>query len=159
MGRIEKETGKIQEQRYDEVGTPAEMGARSKGTNMLAAAAYLSSLPKSSPDTSFRATPRPFDITSTKGAFEQKTGQNISAGTGRSSAPATTPKSQLDFVKEAAKENLDNAKKEYLDAVKLAKTKGRPTPTITKDPSFATQDPKDLLPRRYNPETGKMDIV
>ena len=91
--------------------------------------------------------------------FEQKTGQNIGAGTGRSSAPATTPKSQLDFVKEAAKENLDNAKKEYLDAVKLAKTKGRPTPTITKDPSFATQDPKDLLPRRYNPETGKMDIV
>ena len=39
----------------------------------------------------------------------------------------TTPKSQLDYVKEAAKENLDNAKKEY-SAVKLAKTKGRPTP-------------------------------
>ena len=43
MGRIEKETGKIQDQRYDEVGTPAEIGARAKGTNMLAAAAYLSS--------------------------------------------------------------------------------------------------------------------
>ena len=66
MGRIEKETGKIQQQRYDEVGTPAEIGARSKGTNMLAAAAYLSSLPKSTPDTSFQTTPRPFDITSTK---------------------------------------------------------------------------------------------
>ena len=51
MGRIEKETGKIQDQRYDEVGTPAEIGARSKGTNMLAAAAYLSSLPKNTPDT------------------------------------------------------------------------------------------------------------
>ena len=49
---------------------------------MLAAAAYLSSLPKSSPDTSFQTTPRPFDITSTKGAFEQKTGQNISGRTG-----------------------------------------------------------------------------
>ena len=48
---------------------------------------------------------------------------------------------------------------EYLDAVKLAKTKGRPTATVTKDPSFAKQDPKDLLPRRYNPETGQMDIV
>ena len=159
MGRIEKETGKIQQQRYDEVGTPAEIGARSKGTNMLAAAAYLSSLPKSTPDTSFQTTPRPFDITSTKNAFDQKAGQTIPATTGKSTAPSTTPKSQLDFVKEAAKDNLDMAKKEYLDAVKLAKTKGRPTATITKDPSFAKQDPKDLLPRRYNPETGQMDIV
>ena len=159
MGRIEKETGKIQEQRYDEVGTPAEIGARSKGTNMLAAAAYLSSLPQAMPDTSFQTTPRPFDITATKGSFEQKAGQTLPATTGKSSAPTTTPKSQLDYVKEAAKENLNIAKKEYLDAVKLAKTKGRPTATITKDPSFAKQDPKDLLPRRYNPETGGMDIV
>ena len=58
MKRIETETGKIQEQRYDEVGTPAEIGARSKGTNMLAAAAYLSSLPTSTADTSFQTTPR-----------------------------------------------------------------------------------------------------
>ena len=159
MGRIEKETGKIQDQRYDEVGTPAEMGARSKGTNMLAAADDLSSLPKNTPDSSFQTTPRPFGITSTKNAFEQNKGQTIGATTGASTAPATAPKSQLDFVKEAAKENLNFAKKEYLDAVKLAKTKGRPTPTITKDPSFAKQDPKDLLPKRYNPDTGNMDIV
>ena len=32
MNRIETETGKIQDQRYDEVGTPAEIGARAKGT-------------------------------------------------------------------------------------------------------------------------------
>ena len=159
MGRIEKETGKIQDQRYDEVGTPAEVGARAKGTNMLAAAAYLSSLPKAMPDTSFQTTPRPFGITATPSAFEQKKGQTISANTGKSTAPATTPKSQLDVVKDAAKHNLDFATKEYLDAVKQAKTKGRPTATITKDPSFAKQDPKDLLPRRYNPETGGMDIV
>ena len=159
MGRIEKETGKIQQQRYDEVGTPAEIGARSKGTNMLAAAAYLSSLPKAMPDTSFQTTPRPFGITATSSAFEQKKGQNIPANTGKSTAPSTTPKSQLDIVKDAAKQNLDFATKEYLDAVKQAKTKGRPTATITKDPSFAKQDPKDLLPRRYNPETGQMDIV
>ena len=64
-----------------------------------------------------------------------------------------------DSVDKLTKQNLDNAKQEYLDAVKLAKTKPRPKATITKDPSFATQDPKDLLPRRYNPETGGMDIV
>ena len=157
MNRIETETGKIQEQRYDEVGTPAEMGARTKGTNFKAAAAYLASLPSAMPDTSFQTTPRPFDITSTAGTFNQQAGQSASK-TG-SGTVTPRPKTQLDYVKDAAKQNLDNAKQEYLDAVKLAKTKGRPKATITKDPSFATQDPKDLLPRRYNPETGNMDIV
>ena len=159
MNRIETETGKIQDQRYDEVGTPAEIGARSKGTNMLAAAAYLSSLPKDTPDTSFQTTPRPFDITATRNAFGQRVGQKIPASTGSSTASGTAPKSQLDAVKDAAKSNLDTAKQEYLDAVKLAKTKGRPKPTITKDPSFAKQDPKDYLPRQYNPDTGNFDYV
>ena len=158
MNRIETETGKIQEQRYDEVGTPAEMGARTKGTNFKAAAAYLASLPSAMPDTSFQTTPRPFDITSTPGTFNQTVGQ-AGSKTGISTASGTKPKSQLDYVKDAAKQNLDNAKREYLDAVQLAKTKPRPKATITKDPSFATQDPMDLLPRRYNPDTGAMDIV
>ena len=158
MGRIEKETGKIQQQRYDEVGTPAEIGARSKGTNMLAAAAYLSSLPKSTPDTSFQTTPRPFSIKSTPSAATTVPGQT-GLKAGQSTATGTTPKSQLDYVKDAAKQNLDQAKKEYSAALKLAQTKGRPKPTITKDPSFAKQDPKDYLPKRYNPETGQMDIV
>ena len=158
MNRIETETGKLQEQRYDEVGTPAEMGARTKGTNFKAAAAYLASLPSAMPDTSFQSTPRPFDITSTPGTFNQTVGQ-AGSKTGISTASGTKPKSQLDYVKDAAKQNLDNAKQEYLDAVQLAKTKPRPKATITKDPSFATQDPMDLLPRRYNPDTGAMDIV
>ena len=158
MNRIETETGKLQEQRYDEVGTPAEMGARTKGTNFKAAAAYLASLPSAMPDTSFQSTPRPFDITSTPGTFNQTVGQ-AGSKTGISTASGTKPKSQLDYVRDAAKQNLDNAKQEYLDAVKLAKTKPRPKATITKDPSFATQDPMDLLPRRYNPDTGAMDIV
>ena len=157
MNRIETETGKIQDQRYDEVGTPAEIGARSKGTNFKAAAAYLASLPSSMPDTSFQTTPRPFDITSTAGTFNQRAGQTASK-TG-SGTVSPRPKTQLDYVKDAAKQNLDSAKQEYLDAVKLAKTKGRPKATITKDPSFAKQDPMDLLPRKYNPDTGKMDIV
>ena len=158
MNRIETETGKLQEQRYDEVGTPAEMGARTKGTNFKAAAAYLASLPSAMPDTSFQTTPRPFVITSTPGTFNQTVGQ-AGSKTGISTASGTKPKSQLDYVKDAAKQNLDNAKREYLDAVQLAKTKPRPKATITKDPSFATQDPMDLLPRRYNPDTGAMDIV
>ena len=158
MGRIEAETGKIQEQRYDEVGTPAEIGARSKGRNVQTAAAYLASLPSAMADTSFQTTPRPFDIKSTPSAATTVPGQTGLKG-GQSTATGATPKSQLDYVKEAAKDNLDRAKQEYSAALKLAKTKGRPKPTITKDPSFAKQDPKDYLPRQYNPDTGKMDIV
>ena len=158
MGRIETETGKIQEQRYDEVGTPAEIGARSKGRNVQSAAAYLASLPSAMADTSFQTTPRPFDLQSTSSAATTIPGQT-SSKTGQSTATGTTSKSQLDYVKDAAKDNLNRAKEEYSAALKLAKTKGRPKPTITKDPSFATQDPKEYLPKRYNPETGNMDIV
>ena len=158
MGRIEAETGKIQDQRYDEVGTPAEIGARAKGRNVRSAAAYLASLPSAMADTSFQTTPRPFDIKSTPSAATTVPGQT-GLKAGQSTATGTTPKSQLDYVKDAAKQNLDQAKKEYSAALKLAQTKGRPKPTITKDPSFAKQDPKDYLPKRYNPETGGMDIV
>ena len=158
MKRIETETAKIQQQRYDELGTPADRGARAAGTNMLSAAAYLSSLPGADADTSFQTTPRPFDIKSTPSAATTVPGQT-GLKAGQSTATGTTPKSQLDFVKDAAKDNLDRAKQEYSAALKLAKTKGRPKPTITKDPSFAKQDPKDYLPKRYNPETGGMDIV
>ena len=158
MGRIETETGKIQEQRYDEVGTPAEIGARAKGRNVRSAAAYLASLPSAMPDTSFQTTPRPFDIKSTPSAATTVPGQT-GLKAGQSTATGTTPKSQLDYVKDAAKENLNQAKKEYSAALKLVQTIGRPKPTITKDPSFAKQDPKDYLPRQYNPDTGKMDIV
>ena len=158
MGRIEAETGKIQEQWYDEVGTPAESGARSKGRNVQTAAAYLASLPSAMADTSFQTTPRPFDIKSTASAATTVPGQT-GVKSGQSTATGVTSKSQLDYVKDAAKDNLDRAKQEYSAALKLAKTKGRPKPTITKDPSFAKQDPKDYLPRQYNPDTGKMDIV
>ena len=158
MNRIETETGKIQEQRYDEVGTPAEIGARSKGREVRSAAAYLASLPSAMPDTSFQTTPRPFDIKSTPSAATTIPGQTGMKG-GQSTASSKQVKSQLDYVKDAAKDNLDRAKKEYSDALKLVATRGRPKPTITKDPSFATQDPKDYLPKRYNPDTGNMDIV
>jgi len=158
MGRIEAETGKIQEQRYDEVGTPAEIGARSKGRDVTSAAAYLASLPSAMPDTSFQTTSRPFNIKSTASSATTVPGQS-GAKTGQSTATTTKPKSQLDYVKDAAKGNLDRAKQEYSEALKLVKTKGRPKATITKDPSWATQDPKEYLPKQYNPKTGNMEIV
>jgi len=160
MKRIETETGKIQEQRYDEVGTPSQIGARQAGIRMREAAAYLGSLPAAQLDTSFKPTFRPFDIKSTASAASTVPGQSAFKNP-KSASTTTQPqrKSQLDILKDAAKDNLVNAKNEYNAALKLAASKGRPKPTITKDPSFAKQDPMDYLPRKYNPETGKMEIV
>lgn len=45
--RAESETAKIQEQRYQEVGTPAQLGARQAGRRSVEAASYLASLPTS----------------------------------------------------------------------------------------------------------------
>lgn len=45
--RAEAETAKIQAQRYQEVGTPAELGARQAGRRALEAASYLASIPTS----------------------------------------------------------------------------------------------------------------
>lgn len=45
LKRIQEETAKIQEQRYQEVGTPAQLGARQAGRRQLEAAAYLAAVP------------------------------------------------------------------------------------------------------------------
>lgn len=45
LKRIQEETAKIQQQRYQEVGTPAELGARQAARRQLEAAAYLSAVP------------------------------------------------------------------------------------------------------------------
>lgn len=45
LKRIQEETAKIQQQRYQEVGTPAEVGARQAARRQQEVAAYLSSIP------------------------------------------------------------------------------------------------------------------
>jgi hypothetical protein len=45
LKRIQTETGKIQGQRYQEVGTPSELGARQAGRRVQEIGSYLSSLP------------------------------------------------------------------------------------------------------------------
>ena len=45
LKRIQEETAKIAEQRYQEVGTPAQLGARQAGRRQLEAAAYLAAVP------------------------------------------------------------------------------------------------------------------
>lgn len=45
LKRIQEETGKLQSQRFTEVGTPEELGARQAGIRARESAAYLASLP------------------------------------------------------------------------------------------------------------------
>jgi len=45
LKRIQSETGKIAEQRYQEVGTPAEVGARQAARRQREVAAYLAAVP------------------------------------------------------------------------------------------------------------------
>tara|TARA_A100001391_G_scaffold157666_1_gene115983 strand:- start:534 stop:1109 length:576 start_codon:yes stop_codon:yes gene_type:complete len=69
MRRTEKEINRITAQRYDEVGTPAEIGAQQRAIEMQEAASYKASLPRGgSPDERFKETPRPFPIKSNRRA-------------------------------------------------------------------------------------------
>jgi hypothetical protein len=160
MNRIETETAKIQQQRYDELGTPADRGARSAGTNMLAAAAYLSSLPGSDPDTNFQATQRPFDLVSTADSAKTKVGQvSQAAGVSTQKPTGTKTKTKIEQVRDAAVQNLAKSKKDYAAAIELAKKTPRPKGTITQNPSFANRPDSTYLPKQLDPETGKMKKV
>jgi hypothetical protein len=101
LQRIQQETAKIQGQRYQEVGTPAKLGALQAGRRTLEAASYLSSVPQGD--------------------------RYLEATTGVSKP--------FEPLREAAKENLSEAQKEYAKA--LAKVGEVPQPTISETPSWA----------------------
>ena len=141
MNRTEKEYNRVLDQRYDMVGTGAALGAKQRGIEMQEAASYAASLPAaSSPDTSFKATPRPFDITSKGNTFQTTDGQSP-----KSTPAAATPAKSL--AKQAAELRHQDAKDYYLAAVKKAKETPRSYMPETKDPGFA-QNPSDIyLPK------------
>ena len=142
MGRTETEYNRLLDTRYDMTGTGAQLGAKQRGIEMQEAASYASSLPKSdSPDTSFRGTPREFNIKSKGNTFETAAGQTPKAGT----TPAAPTKS---LAKQAAETRYSDAKDYYLAAVKKAKDTPRSYMKPTKDPGFAQNDPSIYLPKK-----------
>ena len=141
MGRTETEYNRLLDTRYDMTGTGAQLGAKQRGIEMQEAASYASSLPKSeSPDTSFRGTPREFDIKSKGNTFETTAGQSPKA-TPTAPAPAKT------LAREAAEMRQKDAKDYYLAAVQKAKDTPRSYMQPTQDPGFAQNDPSIYLPR------------
>ena len=145
MGRTEGEINRVMDQRYDQTGTAAEIGAKQRGIEMQEAASYASSLPKGTANEAFRSTPRDFAITSNVGgSFDTAAGQALAAG-------ASTPAQQKlpkTLAREAAETRLADAKDYYLKAVKKAKETPRSYMTPTVDPGFA-QNPSDIfLPKK-----------
>ena len=145
MGRTETEYNRLLDTRYDMTGTGAQLGAKQRGIEMQEAASYASSLPKAdSPDTSFRGTPREFDIKSKGNTFETAAGQSPKTK-GQVSAQVVPPKS---LAKQAAETRYGDAKDYYLAAVKKAKETPRSYMKPTKDPGFAQNDPSIYLPKK-----------
>ena len=145
MGRTETEYNRLLDTRYDMTGTGAQIGAKQRGIEMQEAASYASSLPSaSSPDTSFRGTPREFDIKSKGNTFETAAGQSPKTK-GQVSAQVVQPKS---LAKQAAETRYGDAKDYYLAAVKKAKETPRSYMKPTKDPGFAQNDPSIYLPKK-----------
>ena len=149
MNRTEGEYNRLLDTRYDMTGTGAELGAQQRGIEMQEAASYASSLPAaSSPDTSFRGTPREFDIKSKGNTFETAAGQSP-----KSTPTAPTPAKSL--AKQAAETRYADAKDYYLAAVKKAKDTPRSYMKPTKDPGFAQNDPSIYLPKNPPKEEKK----
>ena len=162
MRRTEKEINRITAQRYDEVGTPAEIGAQQRGIEMQEAASYAASLPKGgSPDTGFKETPRPFPIKSNRRAtFDTVPGSMTGFGGTR---PGTGTKTgfRYDPARDAAQKRYSESKKAYDAALKKAKTTPRSFMPETVNPGFA-QNPDDLyLPKVINApdEKNKLKIT
>ena len=120
--RTEKEINRLMGQRYDEVGTPEEIGARKKGVEMQAAASYLASL---------------------------ATGGGVGTG-GQTLGQVGPMPIQTDPAKEAAKKIFDDSKKAYEAALEKAKKTPRSFMAETKDPSYAQNPDSMFIPQIVN---------
>ena len=175
MRRTEKEINRITAQRYDEVGTPAEIGAKQRAIEMQEAASYASSLPRGgSPDERFKETPRAFPIKSNRratfdtvpGSMSGFGGSRPGTGPGPTGAGGGRPippgvifsggrrlpgfSPQIDPAKEAASVKFEKSKKAYAKALNKAATTPRSFMPETVNPGF-TQNTDDLyLPKVIN---------
>ena len=168
MRRTEKEYNRLLDQRYDTVGTAAEMGARNRGIEMQERASYLSSLPRGgSPDERFKETPRAFPIKSNRrstfdtvpgsmsgfGSSRPGTGPGPTGGRAQGQVgvfgfPSTRP--QIDPAKEAASVRYEKSKKAYAKALNKAATTPRSFMPETVNPGFAQNKDDLYLPKIIN---------
>ncbi len=149
MRRTEGEINRVMGQRYDEVGTPQEIGARAKGIEMQSAGSYLASLPKGPADESFKETPREFPIKSNRRSTFDTVPGSV-AGYGKARTGTGSVMQQSDPAREAAKKRFDDSKVAYAEAVKKAKSTPRSFMPLTKDPGFAQNKDEMYIPQQIN---------
>tara|TARA_R100000388_G_C7169694_1_gene123290 strand:+ start:20 stop:592 length:573 start_codon:yes stop_codon:yes gene_type:complete len=153
MGRTEKEYNRLVDQRYDTVGTAAEMGARNRGIEMQERASYLSSLPKGVADERFKETPRAFPIKSnTRGTFDTVPGSMAGFGSARpgTGSSGTSTNVKTDPAKAAAKARFNQSVDAYANAVAKAKYGKRSFMPETKNPGYAQNTDDTYLPKIIN---------
>jgi hypothetical protein len=147
--RIEEETAKLQQQRYDEVGTPAELGARMAGNRVQEAASYLASLPTGQDrPVGFQKTPRPFDIQATSTSATTPTPQTAAAQPTSVTPPTVSSKFQP--AVDAAAVRLSDAMAAYTKAKQRASSTGRPQGTISPTPEWAKVEDKEWNPKQID---------
>ena len=155
IGRTDREYNRLVDQRYDTVGTAAEMGKRNRGIEMQERASYLSSLPAGgSPDTSFKETPRAFPIKSNRRSTFDTSPGSIS-GFGSTRFGTGTPTSMggslaSDPAKEAALKRYEESKKAYQAAVDKAKKTPRKFAEQIGTPGFAQNPDSIYIPQQIN---------
>ena len=153
--RTDDEYNRLVDQRYDTVGTAADMGKRNRGIEMQERASYLSSLPAGgSPDTSFKETPRAFPIKSNRRSTFDTAPGSVSGfgGTRPGTATATTlgGSSASDPAREAATKRYEESKKAYQTAVDKAKKTGRSFAKQIGTPGFEQNPDSIYIPQQIN---------
>jgi len=136
MQRYNQQRGAIEKQRYSEVGTPGEIGARQRARDVKTEEAYLASLPGREPARSgtgeMMAQPRGMG----REPARSGTGEMMAQPRGMGREPA-----------------LSEARAQYADA--LTKVNEVPAPPKTKRPSWANEELwKGAMDQTKTIETG-----
>lgn len=134
MERYQKERGEIEKQRYSEVGTPGEIGARQRARDVKTEEAYLASLPGRKPAGS---------VDRYKAYTTGKTG-GLETASGTYNEPDTFTRSysgasgMMEPPRGVSKTALSEARAQYADA--LTRVNEVPAPPKTEKPSWADED-------------------
>jgi hypothetical protein len=141
LGRYEEERGKIEKQKYAEVGTPAEIGARQRARDVKSEMAYMASLPGRRPPT---AAPGSYASMDRYKAYTTGVTGGMDTASGTYNEPDTFTRSydgrsaMTEPTEQFKQPALSLAQTQYADA--LARVKDTPTPTKTEKPSWADED-------------------
>lgn len=141
LERYEEERGKIEKQKYAEVGTPAEIGARQRARDVKSEMAYMASLPGRRPSAAEPGASAGMDRYK---AYTTGVTGGMDTASGTYNEPDTFTRSygsqsaMTEPTKQPDQPALSLAQTQYADA--LTRVKDTPTPTKTEKPSWADEE-------------------